>query len=89
MIIRLSLCQDILQDIAQSENTDQSVATINNDQAVDTRLSNGIKHTVESIVYGAGEDSGKILWHISNADKIDGVWKALTSARLVRASPTF
>lgn len=59
--VGFSLEQDVVEDVAQGENTLQLEVLIHYHQTVNARLANGVEDSVQSIVQRAGVDAREIL----------------------------
>ena len=60
-ILSLSFEQNVLQDIAETEDTYKSILVVHNSQPVDTRLLDCVKDGVQAVVYGTCKDSWEVL----------------------------
>lgn len=60
-IIVFTLQKDIFKNVAKCKNTDQAIVFVNYHKSVDTRLADGIKDRVETVLHRTGVNAREIL----------------------------
>lgn len=61
-LVLLALQQGILQDITQRQDALQFAVLVDDDEAVDARLADGVVNGAELVLHGARVDAGEVLF---------------------------